>query len=254
MLDLLKRAAEKRSFTLISLLCIAAEIVCLVVLIFHFGYLAENEWLDLGDAVLVTVFRLIGVAIPVLLVLSVWQRGGAWESRLFVAALGVRALIAAFSAALPGAASGSAFGGADPATVGGVLLAVIDILIIVDTLQKNKWGKIPFILASAVLILHGLALLSDINAWISFGPLFAVDVFAAACRLLVSFAVVVLLSRCFKLPKAEGGTDDISDVREVTEDRLASLKARFERGEISEDEYKSERESVLNAFRTGEIK
>ena len=245
MVRTLKNFATKRNLTI---LMIAHFILGAIGTIIYIAWLNNSDfsqWFDESYIISSTITHLLGYVSPIILLLSILAIDKENSEKIFAGALITGLVISTLTSFIFPAITGSAFSGGD--LIRSTLLKIPTIFIIVDIFRKNKLAHVSCILCVVMAALQAVAFIANIVSTTRYGVFYATSIMPAIISVLHWAIVLLYLIRFIKVKKAEV-EEPVSYASYSAEQRLIALKAQFDNGEITEEEYNEIKSIILQNY------
>ncbi len=245
MIEKLKSFATKRN---LIILMIVHFILGAIGTIIYFAWLNNNDfsqWFTESYIISSAITHLLGYVSPIILLVSILSLDKETSEKIFASALITGLAISTITSFCIPAITGSAFSGGD--LIRNTLLKIPTIFIIVDIFRKHKLANVSCILCVVMAALQSVAFIANIISTTRYGVFYSTSIMPAIISVLHWAIVLLFLIRFVKVKQIQA-EEPISYASYSAEQRLLSLKVRFDNGEITEAEYKEIKEIILQNY------
>ena len=245
MVGTLKRFATKRNLTILMIVHFILGAIGTIIYIAWLNNSDFSQWFDESYIISSIITHLLGYVSPIILLVSILSMDKENSENLFASALITGLVISTLTSFIVPAITGSAFSGGD--LIRSTILKVPTIFIIVDIFRKHKLGNVSCILCVVMAALQLIAFIANIVSTTRYGVFYVTSIMPAIISVLHWTIVLLYLIRFIKVKKAEI-EEPVSYASYSAEQRLIALKAQFDNGEITEEEYNEIKSIILQNY------
>lgn len=245
MVENLKRFATKRNLTILMVVHFALAFIGSII---YFAWLNNSdvlEWFGQPYAISSTVTHMLGYVTPVILLCSIRSMDKESSEKIFVGAIITGLTISVVTSFIVPAITGSAFSGGN--LIGSIILKIPAIFIIVDIYRKYKLTHVSCILCVVMAVLQIIAFIINIINASRYGVFYTTSIMPAilsGVHWVVLFLYLIRFVKTSEVKKEE----PIAFETYTAEQRLLTLKAQYDNGEITEEEYREIKEIILQSY------
>ena len=245
MVGTLKRFATKRNLTILMIAHFILGAIGTIICVAWLNNSDFSQWFDESYIISSIITHLLGYVSPIILLLSILAIDKENSEKIFASALITGLVISTLTSFIVPAITGSAFSGGD--LIRSTLLKIPTVFIIVDIFRKNKLAHVSCILCVVMAALQAVAFIANIVSTTRYGVFYATSIMPAIVSVLHWAIVLLYLIRFIKVKKAEI-EEPVSYASYSAEQRLIALKAQFDNGEITEEEYNEIKSIILQNY------
>ena len=242
MIDILKKIANRRTLLILTIIAVGLGVIGSLFYISYILRLNELFGADIFDgSYIVTLIAsnllsYVGLIIMLIAILKI-DKGN--SEKIFCVSLIAGLAITFFSAVCFPVITGSAFSNIPTDLIRTVLFAIPSVLMIIDIKTNHK---IVFASCIAITVVMVLQFVSGIINLVT-TPTHISSIFLNLKTALVWFVTLLYFIRFVK-PNAPTKKNNVATI----EESLQELKAAYEQGIISKEEYDSKKSELLNIF------
>lgn len=242
MIDILKKIANRRTLLILTIIAVGLGVIGSLFYISYILRLNEFFGADIFDgSYIVTLIAsnllsYVGLIIMLIAILKI-DKGN--SEKIFCVSLITGLAITFFSAVCFPVITGSAFSNIPTDLIRTVLFAIPSVLMIIDIKTNHK---IVFASCIAITVVMVLQFVSGIINLVT-TPTHISSIFLNLKTALVWFVTLLYFIRFVK-PNAPTKKNNVATI----EESLQELKAAYEQGIISKEEYDSKKSELLNIF------
>ena len=242
MIDILKKIANRRTLLILTIIAVGLGVIGSLFYISYILRLNELFGADIFDgSYIVTLIAsnllsYVGLIIMLIAILKI-DKGN--SEKIFCVSLITGLAITFFSAVCFPVITGSAFSNIPTDLIRTVLFAIPSVLMIIDIKTNHK---IVFASCIAITVVMVLQFVSGIINLVT-TPTHISSIFLNLKTALVWFVTLLYFIRFVK-PNAPTKKNNVATI----EESLQELKAAYEQGIISKEEYDSKKSELLNIF------
>ena len=242
MIDILKKIANRRTLLILTIIAVGLGVIGSLFYISYILRLNEFFGADIFDgSYIVTLIAsnllsYVGLIIMLIAILKI-DKGN--SEKIFCVSLITGLAITFFSAVCFPVITGSAFSNIPTDLIRTVLFAIPSVLMIIDIKTNHK---IVFASCIAITVMMVLQFVSGIINLVT-TPTHISSIFLNLKTALVWFVTLLYFIRFVK-PNAPTKKNNVATI----EESLQELKAAYEQGIISKEEYDSKKSELLNIF------
>ena len=242
MIDILKKIANRRTLLILTIIAVGLGVIGSLFYISYILRLNEFFGADIFDgSYIVTLIAsnllsYVGLIIMLIAILKI-DKGN--SEKIFCVSLITGLAITFFSAVCFPVITGSAFSNIPTDLIRTVLFAIPSVLMIIDIKTNHK---IVFASCIAITVVMVLQFVSGIINLVT-TPTHISSIFLNLKTALVWFVTLLYFIRFVK-PNAPTKKNNVATI----EESLQELKAAYEQGIISKEEYDSKKSELLNVF------
>ena len=241
----LKNFATKRNLTILMIAHFILGAIGTIIYIAWLNNSDYSQWFTESYIVSSIITHLLGYISPIILLVAILAIDKENSENLFASALITGLVISTLTSFIVPAITGSAFSGGD--LIRSIILKVPTIFIIVDIFRKHKLGNVSCILCVVMAALQLIAFIANIVSTTRYGVFYVTSIMPAIISVLHWAIVLLYLIRFIKVKKAEV-EEPVSYASYSAEQRLIALKAQFDNGEITEEEYNEIKSIILQNY------
>ncbi len=245
MVQKLKAFATKRNLTILMIVHFLLAFVGSIIYFMWLNISGVADWFGQPYVISSTISHLLGYVAPTILLVSIILMEKENSEKIFAGALITGLVISVASSFIVPAIIGSAFSGGN--LISDIILKIPAVFIIVDIYRKHKLNHVSCILCVVMATLQAIAfIVNTINAC-RYGIFYSTSVFPAILSAMHWAIVLLYLIRFVKVQKAQI-EEPVSYASYSAEQRLIALKAQFDNGEITEQEYNEIKNIILQNY------
>lgn len=243
MIELLKKIANKKTMLVLSVVAFGLGITGSFFYITWFNEMYIADFIDGSYMIIAISSNILSYIGMIIMLIAIVKLESDNSEKIFCASLITGLVISFFTAICLPAIIGSAFTSTLSNLISTTLFSIPSVILIIDTKMNHRIVNVACIVITIMMTLQFVSGIINVFFALIYGFSYINNVFLNLKATLVWFVTLLFFIRFVKL-----GKPMVTNNGANIEEKLQELKALYEQGTISKDEYDSKKNELLKDF------